>query len=191
MKKYVIPKGFHISHVLPSFWRKLSVLDFDFVFTSNCIYDLNDQHNQDVNKLYGVSFGLIHNTTTLWGRLFKSRANSFRIGWNCALQNRKIQLYAYYYNNGVRHIEYIGDADLNKSYNTKIYFDRVNNCIVVDINSMKMSTRDAASSTVDNAHGSYKFDFNKSPKWGILLKPFFGGTIAATHKMTIFIDKLK
>lgn len=188
MAKYTIPKNFHISHIFPSFYRKLYFLDFDFVFTSNCIYDLGNNHNQDVNKLYGISFGLIHNTTTLWGKLFKSRANSFRLGWNCSLQNRKIQLHAYYYNNGERKIKYITDIDLNRKYKASVYFSRRDNRIDINIKS------DANNSNPNfinfNSESSYFFDFAKAPNYGMKLFPYFGGTIAALHRMIIYINKL-
>lgn len=180
--KFTIPKEFHISHVLPGFYKNKSYLNFDFTFTSNCIYDLGLIHNQDCNKLYGLSFGLIHNTTTLWGRLFKKKANSFRLGWNCEMQDRKIQLFAYYYNNGKRSIEFIADVDLNRKYNCNMVFDRLTNKIVIDINSTDALIQTFASQT------DYDFNFSSCPKYGLYLYPYFGGVLSAPHKMTIYIN---
>lgn len=180
MKKYIIREGWHISHIFPSFYRNKSSVNFSFMFTSSCVYDLNDKHNQDCNKLFGLSFGLIHNTTTPWGRLFKTSANSFRLGWNCSSQNRKIQIYAYYYNNGVRNIEYITDVNLNKVYNGGFYFDRINNNVHVDI----------SAEAFVNSNTAYDFNFKRCARWGLWLSPFFGGTIAAVHKMVIYLKRL-
>lgn len=185
MAKYIIAKGFHISHIFPRFYRKLFCLRFDFVFTSNCIYDLGTMHNLDVNKLYGISFGFIHNTTTLWGRLFKSRANSFRIGWNCSRQNRKIQLYAYYYNKGKREIKYITDIDLNRNYKACVFLDRPNSKIDVLIESESNNTN--PNFLYFSSSSSYYFDFTKTHNYGLKLMPYFGGTIAALHKMIVYI----
>lgn len=180
MKKYTIPKGFHISHIFPSFYRNKPLVNFRFAFTSNCIYNLNDQHNQDCNKLFGVSFGLVHNTSTLWGRIFKKSANSFRIGWNCSSQNGKIQLYAYYYNDGVRKIEYIIEVPKNKEFDASLYFDRIDNKVHVDINAEGF----------DNSHSVYDFRFKDCPRFGMFLFPYFGGTIAAVHRMVIYLQRL-
>ncbi len=178
MKKFVIPSGFHISHFLPGLYRAKTLLNFDFMFTSSCKYDLGYEHNLDVNKLFGRSFGLVHNTTTIWGRLFKKSANSFRIGWNCCSQNGKIQLFAYYYNDGVRKIEYIAEVDVNKNYNCYIYMDRTANKIRVNLTSDKFE-----SSTV------YDFRFKDCPQWGLKLFPYFGGTYWAPQRMTIYIKE--
>lgn len=178
MKKFVIPSGFHLSHVFPKFYFKKNLLPFEFMFTSSCKYDLNDVHYLDVNKLYGMSFGLIHNFTTLWGRIFKKSANSFRIGWNCQSRNGKIQLFGYYYNNGVRSSIYICDVDVNKVYSCTLVCDRATNKIMVDI-----SAEGFASNSV------FDFNFDNSPKYGFILFPFFGGTIEAPHRMTFFINQ--
>lgn len=182
MAKFTIPSECHISRILPKFHRNKSTLSFSFAFTSNCIYDIGINHNEDCNKLYGMSFGLIHNTTTILGRLFKRRANSFRLGWNCAKQNRKIQLYAYYYNNGERRIEYISDIDLNKYYGADIYFDRTSNEIYVHITHI-----DSASSQT-KVNNKYSFDFRKCKRWGLWLNFYFGGKLPAPHRMTAFIE---
>lgn len=184
MAKFTIPKGFQISHILPKFYSNKPLLNFQFEFTSNCIYDLGITHNEAVNKLYGISFGLIHNTTTIWGKLFKKHANSFRLGWNCSLQNRKIQLYAYYYNNGVRTSEYIADMDLNRQYSASIYFDRNDNKVMVDINSSDTLTSSF------NSRSDYDFRFRNVPRWGMYLYFFFGGKLPAPHKMTVYVNKL-
>ena len=183
MGKFKILKGFHISHILPKFYKDKPLLNFDFSFTSNCLYDVGEIHNQDVNKLFGLSFGFIHNTT-IWGKLLSKKANSFRLGWNCSAQNRKIQLYAYYYNDGVRKIEYIADIDLNRVYNSYIYFDRTANKIVVDISSADSLISTFSSQTV------YDFRFKNCPRYGYYLFPYFGGTLSAPHNLLMYINLL-
>lgn len=180
MRKYTIPSGLHISHIFPSFYKDRPVLNFTFRFSSNCLYSLGSvDEDLKCNKLYGMSFGPIHNTTTLWGRLFSKRAHSFRLGWNCEKQNGKIQLFAYYYNAGVRKIEYICDICVSQTYNCFMYFDRTSNKILVDV------TGDGL-----NINTSYYFRFNDCLRWGLFLFPFFGGDMAAPNKMNMYINKL-
>lgn len=179
MKKFTIPSGLHISHIFPHFYKDKPLLNFEFRFCSNCLYDLGSEaENLKCNKLYGMSFGLIHNTTTLWGRLFKKYAYSFRLGWNCEKKNGKIQIFAYYYNAGVRKIDYICDVSVSKLYTCYMYFDRTSNQIAVDI------TGDDA-----NIHTSYYFRFNDCLRFGMFLYPYFGGDLPAPRKMSFYINK--
>lgn len=76
-------------------------LAFVVTFTNSCAYTLPKEDQEDINKLFGFSNGLHHK-------------NSARFGW-CYL-NGKIQLWAYFYNNGQRKHTYITSLEFNKPY---------------------------------------------------------------------------
>lgn len=161
---FTIFKGFHISHIFPRFHSEKSFINFSFKFDQNCLYNLNDLNNLDINKLYGLGFGLNHHK------------QSFRLGWNCQSPNGKIQIHAYYYNDGIRKIEYICDVDINTEYNCYLYLDRTSNKVFVDI------SKDAW-----NINKQYVFRFKDCLRWGFFLFPYFGGDEFAPHKMSIII----
>jgi len=61
-----------------------------FRFDESCLFDLHDEDQHDVNKLFGFSIGHNH------------KGSSFRFGWRPILENRTIEIVAYEYHDGVR-----------------------------------------------------------------------------------------
>lgn len=59
------------------------------MFTDSCFFDLKDEDQHDVNKLFGFSIGYHHRT-------------SFRFGWRPILEEGKIEIVAYEYHDNVR-----------------------------------------------------------------------------------------
>lgn len=134
-----------------------------FKFTDSCMYDLHDEDQWDVNKLFGFSIGHHHKT------------NSFRFGWRPKLNNNTIEIVAYEYINGVREkTEIIGEVELNKwhvfelHYNPQTYRRLY---ILNHINKLKHST----------IYKPYGF--------GYTLGVYFGGNEKAPHNITIFKKK--
>ena len=119
MRKIKIRKGFHypfpfIWLAFP-FWVKKNSPTFrkaNFMFTDSCMFDLHDEDQWDVNKLFGFSIGYHHKT-------------SFRFGWRPKLKENKIQVVAYEYHDGVRQRTkpIIGLLELNKWYDFTIIYD--------------------------------------------------------------------
>lgn len=163
MKKYTIYENMHYSHLFPHFHFSKSKLDFDFMFGKNCLYSFPDIDNQDVNKLFGTGFGFSHHK------------DSWRLGWNCSEGNNNIQLYSYYYNQGIRKIDYICDIAPNVRANCFANFDRTDGKIYVHI-----------SFSGNTAFKEYEFDFKGVPKFGFTLYPFFGGNKVSPVTMNIY-----
>ncbi|MCC6721760.1 MAG: hypothetical protein IT243_06115 [Bacteroidia bacterium] len=168
MDKYCIPEGLHISHIFPSFHKNVNSLDFNFCFSNNCIYDLKDDDNRDVNKLYGLGFGINHHN------------NSIRIGWNCEKKNGNIQLHAYYYNNSKRNIAYICEVKTKVICHCVLSFDRVLNKFFIYVKDDEKTI-----------NAEFKFDFKECKKWGFKLYPYFGGNKTAPHKMSLYLKDIK
>ena len=142
MTRIKIKKGRHYPWLIPiafPFWVRKDDSNYrsaQFMFTDSCMFDLKDEDQWDVNKLFGFSLGMHHKT-------------SFRFGWRPILKNRTIEIVAYEYHDGFRFKTMpICEVELNKwhkftvSYNNKanksFYF--VNrHCITNTVNLMKKS----------------------------------------------------
>lgn len=88
MKQHTIPAGQHGDGSIPCPWLfKLPNLRRRVRFTESCRYTLPAYNQQDVNKLYGLSFGF-------------SEENSARFGWRYNPATDKIELLAYVHDGG-------------------------------------------------------------------------------------------
>jgi hypothetical protein len=94
--KIKLNKGTHYPYLIPlalPFWVKkenITTRGKQFKFTSSCMFNLYDEDQWDVNKLFGFSIGHHHN------------GSSFRFGWRPILKNNTIEIVAYEYHNGIR-----------------------------------------------------------------------------------------
>lgn len=134
------------------------------VFSPNCIYDLGNVNQADINKLYGFSVGLFSGNDY----------NSARFGWRWSIPKEKIELLAYVYVNGVRINEWDADTllasvDTGSETFTEIavlpnqyQFKTVSNCVTI----IKYLPR-----------GGSGAGYNQYP--------YFGGNEVAPHTMTI------
>lgn len=99
MRKIKIRKGQHYPGLLPfsiplPVWMKkdsTKTRKAKFMFTDSCLYDLQDEDQWDVNKLFGFSIGQHH------------RGSSFRFGWRPILEGNLIEIVAYEYHDGFRY----------------------------------------------------------------------------------------
>lgn len=136
-----------------------------FKFSNSCMYDLEDEDQLDVNKLFGFSIGHHHN------------GSSFRFGWRALLDKKLIEIIAYEYHNGVRQgIKSICELNLNKWYNFKLTYNPQEqtttyiveeNMVIIDVN------------------------LNKKSGWGYTLGLYFGGNRRAPQDIVIFRKKIK
>ena len=96
MIKIRIKKGRHYPYLIPimfPFCVKKNRTNFRsamFKFTDSCMFNLYDEDQWDVNKLFGFSIGHHHNRS------------SFRFGWRPILSENKIEIVAYEYHDGFR-----------------------------------------------------------------------------------------
>src|SRR5438552_4118608 len=104
MKKYLTKKNNNYSCHLPCIHFGIKKLQFRFKFDGNCLYPIVDTDDDDLNKLFGWSFGYHHK-------------NSIRIAWRPdEKDNTKIQVHSYMYNEGKRTMNYIFSVDVDKWY---------------------------------------------------------------------------
>lgn len=150
---------------LSSFWARKKRFSYNVVFHRNCKYILNSEDQEDINKLYGVCFGLNpHN-------------NSMRFGWNYSIELDKINLYSYCYINGKREYKFLCSVDVDKEYTLCIH---------------TLSKEKALFTVICSETSKIAQRFiviNKTKNWGVNLWPYFGGNNAAPHNITISLEE--
>lgn len=122
---YRIKKGRHNNNLIfkdhiflpkPYFGKKKHTIRFRF--DQSCVYNLHNDNQYDINKLWGYSFGHHH-------------INSFRIGFNYSLLYQSMDIHVYWYNEGNRGYSHLCFADINEYTELEIQNDYKNNYIVI------------------------------------------------------------
>ena len=123
--------------------------------------------DEDVNKLFG--FGYINGG---------HHTDSARFGWNWNKETGMVNLYAYYYNQGLRGFKKICEVPIN----TKLILIISNMQNRYQFSVYKMLSFDVVLGTVSISHAHTK-------KWAYKLGSFFGGDLTAPHDITTKIYK--
>jgi hypothetical protein len=167
MKFFTIKKGYHYSNLsnkIPFLHLFKKSIKHTLYFNESVIYNLNNEDQMDINKLFGISFGLHHK-------------NSARFGWRWNLEKKKIEILAYIYVDGVRVNEWdvntlITDLDPYEVCEMEILKEN-NNYI---FNVFSESKRKKFKKTLKCGKGRF---------WGYYLFPYFGGNQVAPHDIEI------
>ena len=163
-KLYTIPHASHSSgfHFKPHIGKRF--LQYDVSFDKSSIYQFIDGDQYDINKLFGLSYGMHH-------------TNSVRFGWRSfGVYSSKIEILAYCYVDGERVKEeqdnlFIAMVDLNKDYTYRINVGESSYLLTV---------------FEDGNHiGSKNIMHRNLPFWGYQLYPYFGGNKKAPHDIGI------
>lgn len=170
MKTYLIPAECHNAFRFPSIhFKGNDHFRFEVQLDCSMRYRLLDSENQyDINKIYGYGFGFNHH----W--------NSIRIGWTWNLHTKKVDVYAYCYNEGVRDYSLIHSCGCA----AKLMFD---------INRVKFAEGYKWVIVIVENNISYTkyVDAPINPaNWGFRLFPYFGGQDTAPHDIEIKIKEL-
>lgn len=160
LKEYIIKEGKHRSGIYFRPHLSCKSLDYTVNFNSNCIYDLGNVNQLDVNKLIGISYGLHH-------------TNSARFGWNAV--GKQIELWAYCYVNKKRIFVSLGKIDTEKDYNLKLTVTDSSYIFSV------FSKDSMIGHTVINKSATISF--------GYYLFPYFGGDEVAPHLMSLTLSR--
>lgn len=182
----LIPKGTHSSLQMPEFKHNVKFMSFSARLDQSNVFDLNNSDDQDVNKLFGLSFGLFPSflpfpSLTGKGKYIIAPAhhvNSYRIGWNYLKGTNQFRLYHYWYNKGVRHFKYLCEVAVGKEFTINLSFHRGDNLIWCDLYIGK--TKMVSEGVV--------FNFKDVSKFSYKLFPYFGGNNPAPHDMSFYID---
>ena len=163
--KIRIKKGRHYPWLIPialPFWVRKNDSNYrkaKFMFTDSCMFDLKDEDQWDVNKLFGFSIGMHHDT-------------SFRFGWRPLLNNMTIEIVAYEYHEGWRlKTMPICEVELNKWYDFTISYN----------NKSKKSFYFVGDKCFTN-----NVKLQKNSGLGYTLGVYFGGNEKAPQDITIY-----
>lgn len=167
IKLYTIEQGEHRSgiHFRPHLFKKF--LEHRIKFDDSSVYYHGNEDQYDINKLFGLSYGLHH-------------TNSVRFGWRSIGQySPKIEILAYCYIDGQRVREdgdnlFIAMVDIDKFYNYRIN---------VSENSYTLTLFDGS-----RIVGSKEIRHRGIPCWGYHLYPYFGGNRKAPHNINIYFE---
>lgn len=131
-------------------------------FSKECLYKLNDNFDQ-INKLYGVSFGKVH-------------SDSARFGWRCT-NEKNIEIFAYCYINKERVYRKICECNVEEWVNLNLiikpkFYEFTSELPDGEISKIKIEKKG-------------KFKFYKLFIYKLF--PYFGGKIPSPHDMEIKI----
>lgn len=136
-----------------------------FKFTESCLFDLHDEDQWDVNKLFGFSIGMHHKT-------------SFRFGWRPKLKTGTIEIVAYEYHDKVRQKTMpICEIEIDKWYEFRISYRPQDNVSYYFINDDS-----------GNEAGFHKNNVELKKKMGLgyTLGVYFGGNEKAPQDIIIY-----
>lgn len=169
---YHILKGWHYSirdNTFIPFPFKFSFapkfLRFVAVFGEGCDYD--DNNKGDINKLYGVSYGIDPH----W--------RSVRIGWRWNENLKVIELFAYSYVKGKRVVKFISSVALLEQIEFQIFYSATSNAVRINARTNDDSFVNVNVDEIDRSPFRFK------------LWPYYGGNKPAPNYMKIFIKELK
>lgn len=174
MLRIKIKEGRHYPCLIPlglPIWVKKNtptIRSANFMFTASCMFDLKDEDQWDVNKLFGFSIGHHHD------------CNSFRFGWRPKLDNETIEIVAYEYRNGVRNKTMpICEINSYKWYSFKLIYNP-------KLKNIEYKITDSAKklhSLVNN------INLDKTGGLGYTLGVYFGGNEKAPQDIIIYKNK--
>ena len=181
MRRIVIRKGFHypfpfLPTALP-FWvskKKNTIKEFKFKFTDSCMFNLHDEDQHDINKLFGFSIG------------HHQKRSSFRFGWRPILDENRIELVGYEYHDGVRQ---------PSIPITRVKIDKWYRCLLTYVPTRQetyYSVSTVAGTSVSDMsfqEGKNSFNLKKKGGLGYTLGIYFGGNERAPQKITILKEK--
>lgn len=167
---YTIKQGKHYSSFsLQRLWIGYNTRELQFrsSFVNDPSYKFGNEDDDDVNKLYGLSFGL------------DPHKFSYRIGWNSTGPN-SVGYYHYYYVNGKRFVKPIISLPSYAQVKFKI-------CPLRDENLIQLWYSIGNIIQVTDVD----FSFINSSKWSHKLFPYFGGNNSAPKEFKIDIAEYK
>lgn len=157
-----IKKGKHYSGLsVPQLLFGETSIMHKLVFNDSCRYNLNNEDQLDVNKLIGI------------GYLPSHHQKSCRFGWRYNVDKDKMEILAYWYNNGKRDFEHLCWVNIGET-----------------VTYLVKSTKDRHYLIVKTQSGVFTkiLDFGHS-FIGYKLKPYFGGNQKAPQDILILEEK--
>lgn len=168
MKRLIFIKGLNTCLTQPfSIPAAINNMELEFEFTESCKYVLPGDEQDDINKLCGFAFGLMPKN---WGGNWIRPAhwNSMRIGWRWNPKIEKIELFFYWYENGIMYFEKAGETETNKK--VFVWLLKHENVFTASINAQ-------------SGFAQKKHDSKENIGW--MLPAYFGGSELCSQKIII------
>lgn len=174
MKKITIKKGNHLSYSQPISIPCILPKDamYLFSFTEESKYILNNEDQQDWNKLVGFSSGLLPTNFTR-----PAHYNSLRVGWSYDPIKDSFLVTPYWYENGLRGYlkpEHALELKSNEEFFVDFYQPSPN-VLALKIESCRTGHAEEA-------------QININSKFGYILPPYFGGNNPAPNDVSFFYN---
>jgi hypothetical protein len=178
MPKYTIKAGEHYHQTPPLStlpWLGKPAIARNVTFDSSCAYDSAPYNAQDVNKLFGLSFG--------FGGVHQ---NSARFGWRWSTSDQCIELLAYVYKDGQRN----WDEQMRFPVIAQINLAERVECELTVIGD---KTRTLFRFQVRRVFELFSHEVivegpRSLPKFGLTQGFYFGGELVAPHEMSVQLD---
>lgn len=148
----MIKKNYHSNYRIPRILSNHKRLVYNISFTDSCRYDIGDAQDQ-INKLFGIGYFPYH------------RYNSVRFGWRYNKDKDVIDIFSYYYMDGLLYNDFICHVEFNKTFRYDII-------IINDMHRLMVK-------------GIAKNVPLRPRKLGYCLYPYFGGKVKAPHDIII------
>lgn len=137
-------------------------VSYNVIFAPSCEYYLPSPDNLDLNKLFGMSFGLHH-------------IDSARYGWRYNGKTKEIDIHSYCYIKGKLTYSFICSLKFNTQYRLTI---------------VKLEGKYSFIATLENdIIKQVNIPRSFSPDYGYELFPYFGGNNVAPHDIKILMYK--
>lgn len=162
-RMYWLRKGWHYSGKLPRFKiiKKNHRFDVRITMATPCKYHLGNENDFDVNKLWGITFGI------------NPSANSIRFGWNCEDNDGTITIFAFTHTCGIMSFERLKKINVEEKHKYSIEIvDKHTAILYID----------------DEKVGEYEVNFSY---FITINNPYFGGDETTPHDMIIIEDDNK
>lgn len=117
----IIRKGTHSCISFPTILlRNSNNLGYIVEFTPSCEYDLGDEDQGDINKLFGIGYFPHHHK------------NSVRFGWRWVDNLGFVELIAYWYKNGNRYNRHICYVSISTKVKCELKVEENHAAFIVD-----------------------------------------------------------
>ena len=136
-------------------------------FDLSCAYNLGNENQADINKLFGV------------GYLWNHHKDSARFGWNYNTETKKINIFAYCYVDRQRVYDKICEIELGKYYDLSLYLDKQDYTFYVKGDGDRLNIGEKV------IHSPFC-----EKVFGFLLGVYFGGNETAPHPMNLELIKI-
>lgn len=176
MGLFTIKEGKHYHTLFPLStlpWIGAQSMSRFVTFDASAKYDSPAYNGEDVNKLFGLSFGFggVH-------------LNSARLGWRWSHTDQCIELLAYVYNDGQRN----QDEQLRFPVVAQVKPGELVECFIV-VTTIELTGEPIYAFSVAGKGQSAVKRPTHLPYFGLTHGLYFGGALPAPHDITVRIDR--